>query len=365
MAAHPQITSSSHQGFVSGANIEILAGDKAFKEIRDAGFRPERIKLMVGASGGPKWLALSRLDQYLSEYLIPHIPHPVDLIGSSIGAWRMACYARSDPLQAFKDFEALYTHQRYSEGIPAHEISDFVQQVLNQLFGGEYAREVVSNSQRRLHVVAVRNRRLLNGHSKAMQGVGLGLAALSNLFSPRLVEALYPRVLISNRRAVPPYYQRPELITLSRENLAQALTASGAIPFVMEPSQIAGGKQRWYWDGGLVDYHFAGPFKVDDGLIFYPHFSRQLIPGWFDKGLSWRRVNPLEYGQVVVLRPSAEFIAGLPFGKIPDRKDFVKMNDVERESYWDKVLDATRFLVDDFHEAMAKDGLRSLVKPLL
>ena len=49
-------------------DLQILAGRKALAEIKQYGLRAERIKLMIGASGGPKWLMLSRLDQYLSEY---------------------------------------------------------------------------------------------------------------------------------------------------------------------------------------------------------------------------------------------------------------------------------------------------------
>ncbi len=43
-----------------------------------------------------------------------------------------------------------------------------------------------------------------------------------------------------------------------------------------------------YRDGGLLDYHLDLPYE-DRGVVLYPHFTDKVIPGWFDKGLPWRR----------------------------------------------------------------------------
>lgn len=344
--------------------IEILAGKKALAEIQEFGLRPERIKLMVGASGGPKWLMLSRLDQYLSEHFFPKAGQPISLIGSSIGSWRMACYAQKDPLATFKEFENIYTNQRYSEKLTPAEISVFVDKVLGKLFTGTRAQDIVENSLRKLHVVAVRNRKLFNGKSKLAQAIGLFSAAAGNLVSPKIVEALYPRVIISPKESTAPYYFKPETIPLTADNLSQSLVASGAIPMVMEPTKITGGINRWYWDGGMVDYHFPGPFNVDDGLVFYPHFFPKIVPGWFDKAIPWRKAKAKNYENVVMIAPSKEFIAKLPYGKIPDRKDFVELSDDERETYWHTVLSATDELVKELHHELEKDGCRTAVKPI-
>lgn len=345
-------------------NLQILAGKKAYAEILQHGLRPERIKLMVGASGGPKWLMLSRLDQYLSEHFLPKITHPISLLGSSIGSWRMACYAQQDPLAIFKEFEQLYLNQRYSDAIKPEEITAYIDKVLAQLFSPERAQYIVSNPQRKLHIVAVRNRKLLNGHSKLAQGFGLLTAAVGNLASEKMVEALYPRVIISPNKSTAPYFIKPETIELSADILSNSLVASGAIPMVMSPAKIPGGKDRWYWDGGLVDYHFSGPFNADDGLVLYPHFFPKIIPGWLDKGIPWRKAKAENYDNVVMLAPSAEFIAKLPYGKIPDRKDFENLSNEDRESYWHTVLEATNSLVDDLHSALEKDDARSAVMPI-
>lgn len=345
------------------STLDLYAGERARQQIQQHGLQPEHIKLMVGASGGPKWLMLSRLDQYLAEHFMPKISHPIDLLGSSVGSWRMACHSQHDPLATFKEFEALYLNQRYSAGIPAHEITEFIHHVLDHLFTDERIQQVVDNPTRRLHVVAVRNRKLMNGRGKMAQGVGLLSAALGNTLSSRWVEWLYPRVIISQEGSHRPYVNRPEVIELSVSNLKQALIASGAIPMVMEPTKVEGGMNRWHWDGGLVDYHFPGPFDVD-GLVFYPHFFPKVTPGWFDKALPWKKARPQDYSNVVMITPSQSFIDRLPYGKIPDRYDFEKLSDDAREDFWGTVLKETDHLVQDFHNMMETDGGASSVQSI-
>lgn len=343
--------------------LNLYAGAQALQEIKEHGLRPARIAMMVGASGGPKWLMLSRLDQYLCKHFLPEAQQPIHLLGSSIGSWRMACYAQPDPLDAFERFEALYTHQRHDDLSPK-TISVYVEKVLDELFKGGLDQGVVDNPKRILHVVAARNRRLFNSASKLIQGLSITLAASLNILSAKAVAQLYPRVLVSQNGVNAPYEGDRQTIALTADNLKQALIASGAIPLALEPSQIDGGKTRYHWDGGIVDYHFAGPFNVEDGLVLYPHFFPKVVPGWFDKGLPWRKPSPKDFANVVMLTPSPEFIASLPMGKIPDRTDFNKLSNEDREDYWKAVLARTNELVDDFHGMMQKDGGRTSVQPI-
>ncbi|MFT7113072.1 MAG: hypothetical protein ACI9PC_001693, partial [Porticoccaceae bacterium] len=87
-------------------------------------------------------------------------------------------------------------------------------------------------------------------------------------------------------------------------------------------------------------------------------------PGWLDKSIPWRKAKAENYDNVVMLAPSASFIAGLPYGKIPDRKDFIDLSNEDREAYWNTVLEATNQLVEDLHVALEKDGARSAVMPI-
>ena len=46
-------------------SLTIKVGSSAFQEIRQHGFDTSKIKAIVGASGGPKWLMLSKIDRVI------------------------------------------------------------------------------------------------------------------------------------------------------------------------------------------------------------------------------------------------------------------------------------------------------------
>lgn len=70
--------------------LQVLAGPRARAHIEQNGLRPDDIRVMVGASGGPKWLCLAALDEYLFGEFFAGRNQPLDLLGSSSGAWRFA-----------------------------------------------------------------------------------------------------------------------------------------------------------------------------------------------------------------------------------------------------------------------------------
>jgi len=90
----------------------LYAGKKAYSHIRSSGLSPSDIKVMAGAAGGPKWLVLHGMDQFLFGDWLPQTNNPVHLIGSSIGAWRYAAYCKTDFQSSFKHFEKLYFAQK-------------------------------------------------------------------------------------------------------------------------------------------------------------------------------------------------------------------------------------------------------------
>ena len=111
------------------------AGDEAFAAIQRDGFRIDQIGTIAGASGGAKWLVLSQLDRAIIASIIPRLQGPVHLLGSSIGAWRFACYAQSDPSAALRRFEHAYIEQSYSETPDIHEITAMSREIVQVLFG--------------------------------------------------------------------------------------------------------------------------------------------------------------------------------------------------------------------------------------
>lgn len=352
-------------------SLELFAGKLAYQRIKEEGLSAQQVKLIVGASGGPKWLVLSKLDQYLNDEFLKEAQQPIELIGSSIGSWRMSCYAQEHPSQAIERLRDAYSTTDYPGKPSPKDVTESAQKILDHALGKQgdshsHHSYIVANKQRPLHVVTVRNRRLFNHHSHLVQGVSIGLAAVGNPMSSRVVERLFPRVVFSQSTESSPYrhVNVKEQIQLNADNLAPALMASGAIPFVLEPIKVPGSKARWHWDGGLVDYHFEGPFKTEQDLVLYPHFFPTLIPGWLDKALPWRRVKPDHYDNVVVMCPSHSFIQSLPDSHIPDRKDFTAYDGPTRIKQWQQVIKQSEQLVDVLHENLMKDGGRSLVRPL-
>ena len=61
-----------------------------------------------------------------------------------------------------------------------------------------------------------------------------------------------------------------------------------------------------------------------------------------------RKPHQSSYDKVVMLVPSEEFVAQLPYGKISDRKDFEQLPTEERIAYWQTILDKSQWLADDF-----------------
>jgi hypothetical protein len=152
-------------------------------------------------------------------------------------------------------------------------------------------------------------------------------------------------------------------VPLTLQNAQSALCASAAIPGVMQGVRTpTGAPVGVYRDGGVADYHFGTEIDVTDGLTLFPHFYPYLVPGYFDKGLPWRRTRGLR--RTVLIAPSAEFVASLPGGKIPDRNDFVRLPEAERLQAWGVVLERSRELGAAFGELVASGQVRTVVRPL-
>ena len=194
---------------------------------------------------------------------------------------------------------------------------------------------------------------------------GLALAASANALNRRLLGGFFERVIF-HRDTSSPFAGLRDLPTrhvpLNADNLHPAVMASGSIPMVLEPVQdIPGASGGLYYDGGVTDYHFQLHLPGND-LVLYPHFYDYAIPGWFDKSLPWRRAGGASYDRVVMVSPTPEWVARLPFGKIPDRHDFARMDDAGRRDYWRKVLSASAQLADAFEDFAARPASWSIGK---
>ena len=345
------------------------AGPGACADIRRRGFSVERIGTIAGASGGAKWLVLSQLDRVIADRVLPRVAGPLHLLGSSIGAWRFACYAQDDPLAAIERFEEAYLAQSYSAQPDITEITAKSREILDVVLGDDGARQIVSHPHCRLHVMTVKSRWLTASDRRLPLAAGLALAAASNVVSRRALGLFFSRALFYDARELPPFYNATGFplhrIPLNADNLPQAVLASGAIPLVLAGVRdIAGAPPGTYRDGGVIDYHLDLPLSDPDRLALFPHFFDQLVPGWFDKRLRYRRHGDESLDRTILVCPSPEFIARLPHGKVPDRHDFVNFAPAERERNWRRAVAMCRELADEFADVLERDRLPALLEAL-
>jgi hypothetical protein len=345
------------------------AGPSAFAELQHNGFDAGQIGTIAGASGGAKWLVLSQIDRVIADRILPGLVGPVHLVGSSIGTWRHACHAQSDPLAAIDRFESAYLDLSYSPDPDMKEITGKGRDVLDHVFGENGAAEVVSHPVLRTHIMTVRCRHLTASDERFRLSVGLSLAAAANLLSRRALGLFFSRGLFYDPRDLPPFFNISDFplqtISLSERNIFDAIAASGSVPLVISGVEdIDGAPEGVYRDGGVIDYHLDLPLAVPGRLTLYPHFFEQLIPGWFDKRLPWRKPDPVHIDRTILICPSEEFVSRLPNAKIPDRTDFVNMSQDHRMRSWRNAVAACRELADDLADVLDKGQLPARLQPL-
>lgn len=337
------------------ALLQILAGPEARRRIEDRGFSLDLFDTFIGASGGPKWLALYGLDRVLGAALAARRA-PIQMIGSSIGAVRIACYAQRDPVAAFDRFLAAYTD--IPPRIDKPSLQAFVRGTVDAVLDGDATSQVLANRVMSLHIVTAR----CQGFAASERTPQLAMvpAALQNLIDPaRMGRTGVTRALFVSDPASPISTNAGyagDRIRLSRDNFAYALHATGSIPgFLDGVADIPGAPSGVYRDGGIVDYHFNPDWHTTGGLILYPHFSPVLIPGWFDKLLRGRHLDPAAIDRLVVLTPSREFIASLPHGRIPERRDAVRLDAASLRAAWTTVARETSRLGEQL-DALLQSG---------
>ncbi len=333
-------------------------GPKAKHHIQQNGFSADDIGLMIGASGGPKWLVLAGLDRALFGAFMPSRQKPLVTLASSIGTWRFACMAQKQPLVALDRFLEAYLAQSYPDKVTVQDVSRVLDEVLGHLLGETGAEEILSHPVYRNHIVTIRSGGTLRSDHKLALAAGLSATFLANLMGRARLGMLCERAVFGDSREQMLQFSDPlptRHIALSTTNMELALRASGAVPLVLAGvSNIPGAPAGVYRDGGITDYHFDQSVSPGDGLVFYPHFYDHCVPGWFDKGLKGRHLSAQHWDSLVMVSPSSEFVGKLPGGKIPDRKDFFSMDNAQRLALWQKTVAESERLGDAFLEAVEK-----------
>ncbi len=377
--------------------LQIYAGPVARKALAANGLSPSHISTIPGAAGGPKGLILGALDKFIFGDWLPQSRQTINLVGASIGAWRMSTACLNDPVAALQRLEHDYIHQHYDlapgQKRPTAEfVSAEFGKNLTAFYGGRIG-EVLNHPRYRLHVVTSRGRHVLAAEHPWRTPMGYLGAFLTNTVHRRAMGAWLERVVFSAPAAANSHCATPlpfatgdyrtRQVLLSAANFNPALQASCSIPFILKSVRnIPGAPPGAYWDGGITDYHlhlnYPGATKNainsvatkaintwatstkdlkmgekvqnEGGLVLYPHFQKSVVPGWLDKSLKWRHKSTHFLDTMVLLAPNPEWVKTLPNGKLPDRTDFTHYgNDLAgRVKAWNAACSASTQLVDEF-----------------
>ncbi|QHJ10654.1 hypothetical protein FX988_00874 [Paraglaciecola mesophila] len=344
--------------------LDIYAGKSALALIEKEGFQQHVFSSFLGASGGPKWFSLFGLDKYLFGHFFSNRSQSLNLIGSSAGAFRAACFAQNDPVAAISRLAKFYSETTYEDDVTPMAISNSARVLLDRVFAENGAQEVINNPVFKAHFLVAKSNGLVASERKSLQIAGLVKSYALNRVNRRLLTKQYERFIFQNANSTLAIKDESgfatHTVSLTDANIKEALLASGSIPMVMLGiKNIPGAPNGMYRDGGIIDYHFDISLQNSPGLTLYPHFSSQPKAGWFDKSLK-RSVNTHNYDKTVMLVPSDAFIASLPFNKIPDREDFTKMTTNVRIDYWQSVLRQTDALADSFKEFLKQQDLSKI-----
>jgi hypothetical protein len=333
---------------MSPASIFTLrAGPGARSHIVANGLAPADIACVPAAAGGPKGLALVPLDKLLHREWLSRAP-ALELIGASIGAWRMAALAQPDPVPALERMQHAYVReQNYTRQPTPEDVAQACRRIVGGVLGG---RPLQVRPGVTLTVVTARARGPLAASSSK---TAFARAVLSNAVARDRLAHYLQRVLF--QAGEPSFLTRPHdafdllPVRFDPANTEPALLASGSIPLICTPVRdIPGAPSGTYWDGALVDYHLLFPYggltrnKPRSRIVFYPHFNDYVTPGWLDKHLPWRkapRAHPW-LDDMLLVTPAPAFLATLPNGKLPDREDFYRYGQDHRAriAAWERAI---------------------------
>jgi hypothetical protein len=343
--------------------LQIFAGVRALAHIKTQGLKPADVRAIPAAAGGPKGLTLLPLDRFLFGLWLPQSSQPVDLVGASIGAWRMAAAMLNNPTDALSALEHAYIHQDYD--IPPGRKAPTKDHVSERFAEGIYAMfgkrelEVLNHPRYRLHVLTSRGRHILHRDNRLRSPLGYAAAFFTNVASRKAMGAWIERAVFSSHSSPLPFAAndyRTRRYALSEANFAPVVQASCSIPFVLNAvHDIAGAAPGAYWDGGITDYHLHLDYRAayenkPQGVVLYPHFQRAVVPGWLDKSLKWRHRSTHFLDDVIVLAPHPDWVAMLPNHKLPDRTDFPRYGrDLKsRVAVWQTAVAESARLRDEF-----------------
>lgn len=354
-----------------GSSIRLIAGKTAAERIAREGLTPGMIEVLAGAAGGPKWFALGQLHRFLFGTWFAGRSEPLHTVGSSIGSWCFTMGAQKDPYRAFDAFESAYLSVQYKEGpLDIDDVSEKWAAILTGLLDEDGIHAVVHHPYLRPHIITTLCLNYAGSDDDSMLKRGLAQLVLSNLRGRNKLARHLERVVFGPAQSDASFLPFDDAfsthyVTLTADNLIPALLGSSSVPMLMHGIRdIPGAPSGMYRDGGLIDYHLALNYRPSKGLIFMPHFSTRVTPGWLDKMLPWRKAGTETTDNLLLLAPSDELLRRLPHGKVPDRKDFSRYKGDLDALYrdWKRAADECKAIADEFAELVRNQNFEGRIE---
>ena len=344
--------------------LNILAGERAYQHIKKEGLSPQDISVIFGASGAAKWLTICELDKIIFSQWLIDSNQPIDLLGTSIGAFKLAAAAQNNPSKALEKLANSYIEQYYSGDVTPKKITIETNRIIDEFLDSEAIDHICTNPRLHYHCVSARTTGWLTKDNLNLQKLSMVKAFLLSSMGREKIGNIFSRTIFHTKSIEAAIRKndnfRTDYVQLNKSNFRSALISSGSIPVIMEGvNKIEGAKAGVHVDGGLIDYHPI-PKNLSSrnkGFVLYPHFYTHLTEGWFDKFFPWRSVPRDSLKDVIIIGPSADYVKSLPDKKIPDRMDFKRFlkNDNERVRRWRIALKRGVLLGEEFID-LARSG---------
>jgi hypothetical protein len=296
--------------------------------------------------------------------------HRVLLAGSSAGAWRCLAMACSNPLDAYERLRIAYSRNVFTAADTSVTVAAALKSNVDAFIGDNDIHRMLNHPVYDLAVHTVRAKGPAASENKKIQGAALLTAMAANAVSNRGMHLFFERVVFYSSPGDPAFLNsfRGTSVRLNEENLRMAALATGSLPYIVSGvKNIPGAPPGVYRDGGLIDYQLNQDYHPsEDGVTLFFHYQERIVPGWFDKKLSWRTPQKGALERVLQVYPGPDFVRLLPDGRIPDRNDFMAFvdNPAERIRRWDEVSQLGEILGEEFLEAVESGRIRDLVQPM-
>ena len=126
-----------------------------------------------------KFLVLTGIDRLLMS-LFKERADPLYLIGTSIGAFRMAAYCQRDPLEALGRLEKEYIAQQYDSRPTRKAVTGESWRILHAYIEDDEVEHILNHPFMRINFLANKCKGPLKSENLLLQGLGVALAAGAN-----------------------------------------------------------------------------------------------------------------------------------------------------------------------------------------